>query len=490
MAKACVQQRVFGCVLPLSMQRNAMGGSQLCHKAVRRRHGMLDQARYLSTPVPVNQEPLLTELRSRGLVTDFTDEDELEKALDNPSQPITLYCGFDPTAKSLHIGNLVALITLLRFMLRGHQSLFIVGGATGRIGDPSGRSTERNLLDQTALDENLAGITRSIVQVCRNTAEVLGIEDRDEFVSRADIVDNFDFYKNLNPIEFLAEVGPHFRVASMMSKTSVKNRMESEVGLSFLEFSYQILQAYDFLKLLQTQNCTLQIGGSDQWGNITAGCELIRKTVGKTVHGLTLPLVTTASGVKFGKSAGNAIWLDSSMCTSYDMYQFFLNTDDLDVRRYLTMFTFLELTEIEQIVKQHDKHPESRFGQKRLAQEVTKLVHGYDGLTQAEKISEGLFGQTPLTELSAAELHAMLESTPSVTVPKPLVLEDTLLSLAVQVGLYPSRKAAKRALQGGGFYVNDAVCKEDAVVDPKDLLHGQFTILRKGKKNNAIIHWV
>ncbi len=323
---------------------------------------------------------ILEELQWRGLVADCTDTAELTKKI---AAPITLYCGFDPTADSLHVGNLVPLLALRRFQLLGHHPIAVAGGATGSIGDPSGKTAERQLLTSEILDHNIASVK---VQL----AKLLDFETKQ---NPARLVDNATWTKGMSFLDFLRDIGKHFSVNQMVAKESVRARMEDrDVGISYTEFSYMLLQAFDFMVLCREQNCELQIGGSDQWGNITAGIELTRKKLGKQVFGLTLPLITNTDGSKFGKTAAGAIWLDPKRTSVYKFYQFWINTDDRDVVRYLKYFTFLSRGEIETLEKQHAENPGARMAHKALAKAATDLIHGDHATAEVVRASEILFG--------------------------------------------------------------------------------------------------
>ncbi|HXE43052.1 MAG TPA: tyrosine--tRNA ligase, partial [Candidatus Baltobacteraceae bacterium] len=336
------------------------------------------------------QVSILEELQWRGLVADCTDETELTKKI---SAPITLYCGFDPTADSLHVGNLVPLLALRRFQLLGHHPIAVAGGATGSIGDPSGKTQERQLLTKEILDRNIASVK---VQL----AKLLDFETKK---NPARLVDNASWTQNISYLDFLRDIGKHFSVNQMIAKESVRARMEDrEVGISYTEFSYMLLQAFDFMVIARDHNCELQIGGSDQWGNITAGIDLCRKKISKPVFGLTLPLITNADGTKFGKTEAGAIWLDPKRTSVYKFYQFWINTDDRDVIRYLKYFTFLSREEIESLEKKHAENPSAREAHKALAKATTDLIHGENTTQEAIRASEILFG---------GELKGIAEST-------------------------------------------------------------------------------
>jgi tyrosyl-tRNA synthetase len=408
---------------------------------------------------------ILDELKWRGLVALSTDEKELRAALD---KEITYYCGFDPTAPSLHLGNLVQLLTMRRLQLAGHNPLALVGGATGLIGDPK-PTAERTLNDKETVAE-------WVDKLAEQTKRFLDFSGK----HGAKIVNNLDWTDNYSAIEFLREVGKHYRVGKMLSKDAVSARLNSDAGISYTEFSYQILQGLDFLELYRRYNCVMQTGGSDQWGNLTSGTDLIHKVEGKSVHLIATPLITNADGKKFGKSEGNAIWLDAELTSPYAMYQFWLNTDDADVIDRLKVFTFLTRKEIEQYALTVKDEPQARAAQRRLALEVTELVHSKDDADAAEAASSALFGSGDLAELSEKSLRAALQELPNAQVPKG----TTVVQALVATGLVDSNGAAKRAIQQGSVSVNKVKVElEDAEVE--FALAGQMAVLARGKKNLA-----
>lgn len=415
---------------------------------------------------------LLADLRWRGLVAQSTDEAALAAAL--AQGPITLYCGFDPTAPSLHVGNLVPLLTLRRFQLAGHRPIGLVGGATGLIGDPSGRSAERSLQDTDVVADWLA-LIRSQLDL------VLDFDGP----APARVVSNLDWTESLSAIELLRDVGKHFSVNTMLAKESVATRL-AENGISYTEFSYMILQAYDFLELYRSADCRLQIGGADQWGNITAGLDLIRRVEGRgstPAHALTVPLVVKSDGAKFGKTAGGAIWLDAKMTSPYAFHQFWLNTDDRDVVRFLRLFSLRTPSEISQIIADWDDRRASRSAQRALADELTTLIHGAEETVRVIAAGKALFGQGDLAQLDAATLDAALAEAPHVVIaagePTP-----TVVDLLVATGLCESKGAARRAIKEGGAYL-DNVRVLDADTVPQATLAGGWVLLRKGKRNLA-----
>ncbi len=415
------------------------------------------------------ETPLLDELRQRGLVAQTSDEEGLARHLQEGSR--TVYCGFDPTAESLHIGNLVPLITLRRFQQHGHRPVLLLGGATGMIGDPSGRSAERNLNTSEVVAQWLERIRRQVegfVEFHGNNAAV--------------VVNNLDWTASLDVITFLRDVGKHFSVNQMIQRESVRSRLEREgEGISYTEFSYMLLQAMDYLELAQRYDCTVQVGGSDQWGNIVSGMDLVRRKLGRETFALTLPLITKADGSKFGKTAAGAVWLDPGKTSPYSFYQFWLNSADADVVRFLRVFTFLDLAEIAALERQVAEAPEERSAQRRLAGEVTAMVHGEEALASAERITRALF-DGELGELSESDL-AQLEQDGIDCTP---VVDDNigLLSALADSGLAKSRSDARKLVQSRGVRVNGQVQTDvERELDWQDALFGRFYLLRRGKKN-------
>jgi tyrosyl-tRNA synthetase len=408
---------------------------------------------------------ILDELKWRGLVALSTDEKELREAL---SGTITYYCGFDPTAPSLHLGNLVQLLTMRRLQLAGHQPLAIVGGATGLIGDPK-PNAERTLNDKKTVAEWVA-------KLAEQTKRFLDFSGSNP----AKIVNNLDWTEGYSAIDFLREIGKHYRVGKMLSKDAVSARLNSDAGISYTEFSYQILQGLDFLELFRRHNCTLQTGGSDQWGNLTSGADLIHKVEGKSVHLIATPLITNADGKKFGKSEGNAIWLDAELTSPYAMYQFWLNTDDADVIDRLKVFTFLTRQEISELERAVQEEPQARAAQRRLALCVTELVHSTEEALAAEQASVALFGAGDLSKLDQKTLRSALTELPNVTLPR----SSSVVQALVATGLVDSNGAAKRAIQQGSVSVNKVkVESEDSTFG--SLLPGDVAVVSRGKKNLA-----
>ncbi|MEC1592626.1 tyrosine--tRNA ligase [Bacillus spizizenii] len=416
---------------------------------------------------------LLEDLSFRGLIQQMTDEEGLNKQLNE--EKIRLYSGFDPTADSLHIGHLLPILTLRRFQLAGHHPIALVGGATGLIGDPSGKKAERTL--------NTADIVSEWSQKIKN--QLSRFLDFDATENPAVIANNFDWIGKMNVIDFLRDVGKNFGINYMLAKDTVSSRIES--GISYTEFSYMILQSYDFLNLYRDKNCKLQIGGSDQWGNITAGLELIRKSEeeGAKAFGLTIPLVTKADGTKFGKTEGGAIWLDKEKTSPYEFYQFWINTDDRDVVKYLKYFTFLSKEEIEAYAEKTETAPEKREAQKRLAEEVTALVHGREALEQAINISQALFSGN-IKELSAEDVKVGFKDVPSMEADSSQEL--SLVDVLVQSKLSPSKRQAREDIQNGAVYINGERQTEiNYILSSEDRIEGQFTVLRRGKKKYFLV---
>lgn len=411
---------------------------------------------------------ILDELEWRDVTAQTTDIDALREALSKG--PITVYAGFDPTAPSLHVGNLATLLILTRFQRAGHRPIGLVGGATGLIGDPSGRSTERALNTSEVVAE---WVSRIRVQV----EKFLSFESGP---NAAELVSNLDWTAELSAIDFLRDIGKHFPVNRMLAREAVSARLGGD-GLSYTEFSYQILQSNDYLELYRRHGCTLQVGGSDQWGNITAGVDLVRRVEGAHVHALTGHLITKADGTKFGKTAGGAVWLDPALTSPYAFYQYWLNADDRDVIRFLKVFTFRDREEIEALEKAVADRPFAREAQRTLAEDLTTLVHGSDELAAVVAASKALFGQGSLDELPASTLAAALAEVPKATVP---ALGATFVDLLAESGLVESKSAARRAVKEGGAYLNNVkITDETHTPSADDLLHGRFLVLRRGKKS-------
>ena len=412
------------------------------------------------------------EFEWRGLLYDATDG--AREALS--TQKVTGYIGFDPTAASLHVGSLLVIITLAHLQRHGHSPIALVGGGTGLIGDPSFKATERVLLTTEKVDENVAGIR----------AQLARFLDFDTTTNPARLVNNGDWLRKLSAIEFMRDVGKHFTVNAMLAKDSVKRRIEGTEGISYTEFSYSLLQAYDFLELYRRFNCTLQMGGSDQWGNITAGMDLIRRVDGGRAHGIVFPLITTASGTKFGKTESGTVWLDAQLTSPSAFYQFWLNTSDSDVVRYLKYFTFLDKPRIDALEAVTSEQPDRREAQRVLAQEVTRLVHGDAAVSDAERSADKLF-KGELDAMSSSELEQVFSSVPSSETEYRAdgwPITEFLSSNSVT----SSKGEAARLIRGGGISVNGhRVSDEKARIRPEDAMHGEYFVVRKGKRDNFLV---
>jgi tyrosyl-tRNA synthetase len=420
---------------------------------------------------------IIEELQWRGLLADCTDLEALARRLASGSA--ALYCGFDPTADSLHVGHLVGQLTLRRFQLHGHSPIPLAGGATGMIGDPSGKSAERNLLSREQLDRNLANIERQLSRIL----------DFDSKVNPARMVDNASWTAGLGYLDFLRDIGKYFSVNMMVAKDSVRSRMEGEAGISYTEFSYMLLQAHDFYHLRKTHNCELQIGGSDQWGNITAGTDLIRKKLGLASWGLTFPLITKADGTKFGKTEDGAVWLDPKKTSPYRFYQFFINTEDSMVPAYLRKFTLLSPAEIEALEAKHAANPSAREAHRALAREVTSIVHGKTVCDDATRASEIMFGGG-LEGITEALFGDVAGEIPTQALEKAKLegAGSPLIDLLVHSGLCPSRGQARKDIEGGGIYLNNVrVAEAGRTVASVDLLFGKYLLLRKGKRSYTLL---
>ncbi|MDT3767883.1 tyrosine--tRNA ligase [Gleimia hominis] len=414
---------------------------------------------------------LIEELQWRGLIRQHTDLDALRKTLN--SGPVTFYCGFDPTAPSLHHGHLVQLILMRHLQRAGHKPLALVGGATGLIGDPR-MSGERKLQSR----DTVAGWVEKL------RAQISRFLDF-EGPNAAQMINNLDWTSELSAIDLLRDLGKYFRLGTMLSKDTVARRLESKEGISFAEFAYQILQANDFLQLYRRYGCVLETGGDDQWGNLVGGMDLIHKTEGKDVHVLTTPLITKADGTKFGKSEGGAVWLSADMLTPYAFYQFWLNVDDADVIRFLKVFTFVPREEIEQLAVQVEQAPHKRAAQKRLAAEVTELVHGPQNLQQVIAATDALWGRADLHEVDAGTLTAATSQLPNGAVK---IGADTIVDALVAAGLEKGRGAARRTVSSGGAYINNQkVDGEDTVIKASDQLADGSVLIRRGRKNLAVL---
>ena len=418
---------------------------------------------------------LYDEFEWRGMLYEATRE--LREVL--AKERVTAYIGFDPSAPSLHVGSLLPIMGLARLQRFGHTPIAIAGGGTGLIGDPSGKTKERQLLTNEQVEENLVGIKEQLSHFLDFGAKE----------NPARIVNNADWLGPITMMEFLRDVGKHFTVNNLLGKEAISRRLESDEGISFTEFTYPLLQAYDYLVLHDRYKCNLQMGGSDQWGNILAGIDLIRRLRGARAHGLVFPLVTSASGVKFGKTEAGAVWLDAKLTSPYRFYQFWLNTDDRDVITYLKFFTWLSKEEIDQLEQSVKTAPEKREAQRRLAREVTELLHGESGLAKAERASEVLFGKE-ISGLSVDEILDIFADVPSTEIDKSKLVSDgfTLSDALVLSGLTPSKGEAKRLVQGGGIAVNN-VRADDArkSISASDFIDGQVLVLRKGARHYHLI---
>jgi tyrosyl-tRNA synthetase len=421
-------------------------------------------------------ENVLDILRERGLFEDCTNPDVGEKL----GEPGVVYAGFDPTSDSLQAGNLVTILVLTHFQRCGHRVIALVGGATGMIGDPSGKTSERTLLTPEQVEKNLEGIKENLSRFL----------DFAHPTAPAKILNNHDWLGTFTFLDFLRDVGKHFRMGNMLGRESVRARLASEAGMSFTEFSYALLQGYDFLHLFDTEGCRFQVGGSDQWGNITAGTELVRKLRSEEVFGVTTPLVCDSAGQKFGKSEGNAVFLDPKKTSPYNFYQFFFRTTDADVVRFLKIFTFLSMDEVGALEQTVKEAPERREAQRRLAEEVTRTVHGEEGLQIALRASEVLFGGS-IEGLSAAELSAIFADVPSAELTRDVVVGAPVIDVAAAAGLCQSKGAARRLVQSGGLNLNNnRVPDIETTVKEEDLVEGVVAVLRSGKKNFHLVRIV
>ena len=416
---------------------------------------------------------LLADLSWRNSIAQTTERAELAKYLDSGSR--SLYLGFDPTAPSLHIGNLVVLIVLRRFQLAGHKPIPLVGGATGLVGDPSGRNSERTLNEATVVADWVARIRGQLERFLDFDGE-----------NRAVMANNLDWTAPVSAIDFLRDIGKHFSVNQMLAKESVSARLEAG-GISYTEFSYQVLQAFDFLELYRREGCALQIGGSDQWGNIVAGVDLIRRVEGQSAYALTIPLMTKADGTKFGKTASGTVWLDPKMTSPYAFFQFFLNSDDRDVEQLLKSFSFKSREELEPLFDSLRTNPGAREAHRALAREVTTLVHGEVETANVEAAARALFGQGELSELAEETLAGALSELPRTTINVGSAF-PTWVDLITATGLVDSKSAARRIVKEGGAYLNNRKIEgEDFAPTAADLIHGRFLVLRKGKRDLAAV---
>ena len=420
--------------------------------------------------------PLLADLEWRGLIAQSTDRNELEQLL---AKPTTLYLGIDPTAPSMHLGNLVVFLVLRRFQLAGHKPIALVGGATGLVGDPSGKNDERILNEEKTVSDWVAKIRKQV-------EKVLDFKDQK---AAAKVVNNLDWTKPVSALEFLRDIGKHFSVNQMLAKDSVANRLAT-VGISYTEFSYQVLQSYDYLELYRRDNCKLQIGGSDQWGNIVAGLDLIRKVEGAGAHALTVPLLTKSDGSKFGKTAAGAIWLDDQMTSAYEFFQFWLNSEDADLPKLLKVFSMKSRAEIEGLIESVKTDPGARQAHRELAREMTTLIHGAVMAKKVEEAAKALFGQGEISDLDLTTLDAALGQLPKTTIKRGDAF-PSWIELLVATGVVDSKSAARRIVKEGGAYLNNKrVESEDFTPSKSDLLQGKYLLLRKGKRDLAAVEIV
>ena len=416
---------------------------------------------------------LLEDLEWRGLIAQSTDRNELETAL---SKPISLYLGVDPTAPSMHLGNLVVFLVLRRFQLAGHRPIALVGGATGLVGDRSGKNDERTLNEEKLVADWVSKIRKQVEKI---------LDFKDTSVS-AKLVNNLDWTKSVSALELLRDIGKHFSVNQMLAKDSVATRL-STTGISYTEFSYQVLQAYDYLELYRRDQCKLQIGGSDQWGNIVAGLDLIRKVEGGSAYALTVPLLAKADGSKFGKTASGAIWLDESMTSAYEFFQFWLNSDDADLPKLLKVFSMKDRTEIERLIETVKVNPGAREAHRELAREMTAMIHGQQMAKSVEEAAKALFGQGEIADLDLKTLDSALSQLPKTTIKKGDPY-PSWVDLLAATGVVDSKSAARRIVkEGGGYLNNKKVESEDFTPSKNDLLHGKYLLLRKGKRDLAAV---
>jgi len=422
---------------------------------------------------------LIEELKWRGMLQDIMPgtAEQLEK------EPTSAYIGFDPTADSLHIGSLVPILLLYHLQQAGHKPFALIGGATGMVGDPSGKSEERNLLDEPTLQKNIAGVQKQLEKY---------LDFNPEKSNAAEIVNNYDWFKGLGFIEFLRDVGKHITVNYMMSKDSVKKRIEGETGISYTEFAYQLMQGYDFYWLYKNKNCKLQMGGSDQWGNITTGTELIRRKAGGEGFAFTCPLITKADGGKFGKTEKGNVWLDPQKTTPFQFYQFWLNAADADAEKWIKIFTLLSMEEISIIIEEHAKDPGARALQRKLAECITVFVHGQAEFESARQTTEQLFGKGEdinLREMDEAQLLAAMEGVPEHQI-EAVQIESGIdvVSFLVESGIFPSKGEARKMVQGGGISINkEKVTDHSMVINKAALLCSEYIVVQKGKKNHFLV---
>ncbi len=423
-------------------------------------------------------ENLIAELRWRGLIQDMIPgtEERLGK------EPISAYVGFDPTADSLHIGSLIPIIVLVHLQKYGHKPIALVGGATGMVGDPSGKSEERNLLSKEILEKNVAGLKQQLSRF---------LDFNSDKINAAEMVNNYDWFSSISFLDFIRDVGKHISVNYMMAKESVKKRLEGENGMSFTEFTYQLIQGYDFYWLYKNKNCQLQFGGSDQWGNIITGTELIRRKTGGEAFAFTCPLLTKSDGSKFGKSEKGNVWLDAQKTSPYTFYQFWLNTADADAERFLKVFTFLSEEEIKELVQQHTGNEHQRILQKKLAEELTCFVHSKNDYEFAVKASSILFSNDTaqiLRELNEQQLLQVMEGVPTVEIKKDTLNDLDLITLLAEAKVLSSKSEAKKMLAGGGIFINkEKINPGDEKIKITQLLNDKYLLIQKGKKNYYLL---
>ncbi|ELT97168.1 hypothetical protein CAPTEDRAFT_18730 [Capitella teleta] len=439
--------------------------------------------------MPGNQN--IIKLHERGIFQNIFPEErspDLQRALVGSQQ--CMYCGFDPTADSLHVGNLLAIIALLHGQRAGHNVIAVLGSATAQIGDPSGKNKERDAMDKSTINANVESISKSLDAIFRNHAEHFWPFEKE--LSPPKILQNGEWYKDKSIIHFLSTTGRNFRMGSMLQRDSVKSRLSTAEGMSLTEFMYQVFQAYDWLHLHKNHKCTIQLGGNDQLGNIVAGFELVKKVTNKELFGITIPLLTTKSGHKFGKSAGNAIWLNAKRTSAFHFYQHFLRLADTEVEKYLNLFTFLRNDQISEIIKQHDKDRSKRIAQKKLASEVTLLVHGDEGLSSALRCTEALYGGSPagLAKLHEQELRELFSNAKS----SELFYEPgtTVFDTVMKTGTFNRAVDAERTIKEGGIYLNEVRMSEAShvLIPSQHILPNNITILRLGKKNYHLVKWL
>jgi len=423
---------------------------------------------------------VLADLEARNLIAQTTDLDQLRSALN--SGPITFYCGFDPTAPALHLGNLAQIVTMRRLQNAGHRPLALVGGATGLIGDPSGKTAERSLNSTEIVNEWVERISTSMEKFFNTEGD-----------NSVVFVNNYDWTKNYSAISLLRDIGKHFSINRMLDRDAVASRLNG-AGISYTEFSYVILQSLDYVELFRLHNCILQIGGSDQWGNITSGCELVRKTEGKTVHALTTPLITKADGTKFGKTESGTVWIDAQLTSPYAFYQFWLNSDDRDLPTYFNTYSFKSVSEITEIITKSNAEPHLRIGQRELANEITTLVHGEEAAINAANAGAALFGQADLNAINVETLESALREAGIVEINNSDLVDGKLPSISdlfVRSEIVNSKSAARRAVEEGGAYLNnEKVSESDAPIELGALIGGQLLVLRRGKKTVAGVKYL